>query len=448
MNPIWRDALAILKERLDAKDFSLWIEPLQVLSAGEGHIQLAVPNKFYENWIRENHLPGLRDSLRQASGFDMEPSFVIQDVARVPGSDMFPERAVAAKRVEAPSAPLAPLSSPEPSAFSFENFIVGPSNRFAFAAAQGASSNPGGTYNPLFIYGGVGLGKTHLLRAVAHYCRNHFPHFNILYMTAEEFTNELISHIRQQRMEDFRAKYRQCDVLLIDDIQFIAGKERTQEEVFHTFNALYVLKKQIVIASDQIPREIPDLDDRLKSRFDWGLLADIQPPETETKVAIIEHKAEELKLKLSGEVAFLIASVPGASVRQIEGLMIRLGMHASLDGMPITPELARKVLKQVQWITDRPVTAEDVIKRVSAYFNVRIQDVKSSQRKKTLTTPRHVAMYLTRQLTSLSYPEIGQAFGGKDHATVMHAERKIRREMEADSALAATIDQLVDMLRN
>ena len=463
MEFLWRRALEILKEEISSREYELWIDPIQWMGGEASCARLALPNKFYETWIREQYLDRLGAAWVRAGGESVKFDFIIAKEEEKPsgGGDSSLEPRKAAKILQLPVAPMpglggrihtrstpshAPKEAPA-ERLTFENFVVGPSNRFAFAATQGACANLGGTYNPLFIYGGVGLGKTHLLRAMAEYCRQHYPHLQVVYMTSEEFTNQLISYVKQKRMDEFREIYRRCDVLLLDDIQFIAGKERTQEEIFHTFNTLYDLKKQIGIASDQIPRDIPDLEDRLRSRFDWGLLADIQPPEIETKVAIIENKADQLKIEIPNDVSFFMASIPGPSIRQIQGLLIRLSMTASLDKVPITLELARKVLKQVQWINDRPVTAEEIIKRVANYFNVRINDIKSSQRKKTLTLPRHVAMYLCRHLTSLSYPEIGLAFGGKDHATVMHAERKIKKEKEKDPQMEAALVHLIDILQ-
>lgn len=449
---MWSKTLNHLKSTMDRQEFELWIDPIIFLQSEEDTWTLAVPNKFYESWISERYLSRLIEAASLAASRDIKLCFKIVDPPHI-----LPEskEAKAAKVVLAPT-PATQRPTPasthelpkEFEEFTFDNFIVGPSNRFAFAAAQGACSYPGTTYNPLFIYGGVGLGKTHLLRAIGNHIHQSYPDKIIRFMTAEEFTNQLIRHLKQKRMDEFQAIYRNCDVLLIDDIQFIARKERTQEEVFHTFNTLYDNKKQIVLTSDQIPKDIPDLEERLRSRFDWGLLADIQPPETETKVAIIEKKAESLNIHIPKEASFFLASVPGPSIRQIEGILVRIGMNASLDNVPITLDLTRRVLKQIQWLNDKPITTEEIIKRVAAYFNVRVTDLKSSQRKKTLTLPRHVAMYLCRRLTSQSYPEIGRAFGGKDHATVMHADRKIKAVIEKDPQMSTTIETLVDMLRS
>jgi chromosomal replication initiator protein len=326
--------------------------------------------------------------------------------------------------------------------YTFEEFVAGSSNQFAFAAAMAVANNPATTYNPLFIYGGVGLGKTHLVNAIGNALLKKSPNMRVCYYTSEKFTNELINSIRYNRMDEFHKKFRSMDILLIDDIQFIAGKERTQEEFFHTFNTLYESHKQIVVTSDKFPKEIPGLEERLRSRFEWGLIADIQPPDIETKQAILKMKAEQNKIYVPEEVILFLANASCSNVRELEGYLVRLSAYSSLTSTPINLETARKVLKDILVERSRELSVEEIIKKVGAHFNVKVTDLKSPKRLKAVVLPRQIAMYLARQLTSSSYPEIGERFGGKDHSTIIHAIRKVEKLMEENYQLRQTVEHL------
>jgi chromosomal replication initiator protein len=320
---------------------------------------------------------------------------------------------------------------------------VGTSNQFANAACQAVANSPGETYNPLFLYSHSGLGKTHLLHAIVHQCLKKNKNTKIYYVTSEQFTNELINSIRYNKMLDFRNKYRNIDVLLLDDIQFIAGKERTQEEFFHTFNSLFELKKQIVVTSDTSPREINKLEERIRSRFQWGLIADMQPPETETRVAILKKKALEKNISLTNDVAFLLANSVTSNIRELEGLLTRLTAFSSLMGQDITVDFTKDVLKDFIKTDDRETTPEEIQKTVSKYYNIKLSDLKGKKKSSSIVLPRQIAMYLTRQLTTLSLPEVGQQFSGKDHSTVIYSVKKIEGLIKKDKKIKNDIDQLL-----
>src|SRR6056297_3962665 len=326
--------------------------------------------------------------------------------------------------------------------YTFDTFVSGTSNQFAHAAAMAVAKSPATTYNPLFIYGGVGLGKTHIIHSIGNEIIKNNNNLTITYYSSEKFTNELINSLRHGKMEEFRNKFRSIDVLLIDDIQFIAGKKSTQEEFFHTFNALYESHKQIVVTSDKFPKEIPGLEDRLRSRFEWGLIADIQPPDVETKQAILKMKAEQNHIDLPEDVASFLANSICSNVRELEGYLIRIGAYASLTSTAINLQMARDVLKDILIEKNKELSVEEILKRVSSHFNVKISDIKSSRRHKAIVLPRQVAMYLARQLTSASYPEIGEKFGGKDHSTIIHAINKIEKLAGEDYSLRKNLDLL------
>jgi chromosomal replication initiator protein len=326
--------------------------------------------------------------------------------------------------------------------YTFDSFVVGNCNEFAHAAAMAVSENLGGSYNPLFVYAGVGLGKTHLISSIGHRVLLNNPTKNIYFTTSEEFTNEMISSIQHDKMIEFRNKYRNVDLLLIDDIQFLAKKERTQEEFFHTFNSIYENRKQIVITSDRFPNEINDMEERLKSRFQWGLIADMAAPDLETRVAILKRKAYEDAAKIPDEVALFLAEQATSNIRELVGALIRLVAMSSLQGKPITLDLAENCFKERLNKPPKQVTIDSIIKNISNTFNVKASDIKSKKKHKMYSRPRQVAMYLARELTQLSYPEIGEAFGGKDHSTVIYATRKIERQLKDDSQLQSQIDVL------
>ncbi len=325
--------------------------------------------------------------------------------------------------------------------YTFENFVVGASNQFAHAASLAVAEQPARSYNPFFIYGGVGLGKTHLLNSIGNFVMEKGD-LRIAYVTTEQFTNEVINSIRYDKMMELRRRYRNIDMLLIDDIQFLAGKERTQEEFFHTFNALYEDRKQIVLSSDRFPKEMPSMEERLRSRFEWGLIADLQPPDVETRIAILRKKSEEEGIVIGEEVIHLLAEGLKSNIRELEGALIRLGAYSTLTGQPITMDMVKTVLRDLLGNKKKVITPEDVQDVVARRFHVKVAELKSKRRTKTVVHPRQIAMYLCRELTDASFPEIGREFGGKDHTTIIHACRQIEKALEKDNALRATLDSL------
>lgn len=408
-------------------------------------VYLEVPNRFVLDWVKENYSKLIQKILSELSAVTYRLQF---DVSEQTTEDT----AKTTSKVEltpTPAPSIEKVVKNNHSAdinlnrkYTFEEFVSGSSNQFAYAAAMAVANNPATTYNPLFIYGGVGLGKTHLVNAIGNAILKKSPQMRICYYTSEKFMNELINSLRYNRMDEFRNKFRSMDVLLIDDIQFIAGKERTQEEFFHTFNALYESHKQIIVTSDKFPKDIPGLEERLRSRFEWGLIADIQAPDVETKLAILKMKAEQNNIKLPEDVALFLANSICNNVRELEGYLIRIGAYASLTAIPVSLEMARDVLKDILIERNRELTVDEILKKVSSHFNIKISDIKSAKRLKAVVLPRQIAMYLSRQLTSSSYPEIGDRFGGKDHSTIIHAIRKIEKLMEEDFQLRSTIENL------
>jgi chromosomal replication initiator protein len=446
MSKLWQDTLGQLEARLNPQHFTTWIKPLRLVRIDRDLVVLEVTNRFVLDWVRDNYAKLIQQVLAELSAV----SYRLQiDVA---GQDMDlgkPQQRLRNISKDAPLRQSEVIPQNEGQAdinlnrkYTFDEFVAGSSNQFAFAAAMAVANNPATTYNPLFIYGGVGLGKTHLVNAIGNAILKKSPSTRVCYYTSEKFTNELINSIRYNRMDEFHKKFRSMDILLIDDIQFIAGKERTQEEFFHTFNTLYESHKQIVVTSDKFPKEIPGLEERLRSRFEWGLIADIQPPDVETKQAILKMKAEQNKIYIPEEVALFLANASCSNVRELEGYLVRLGAYASLTSTPINLETARKVLKDILVERSRELSIEDIIKKVSNHFNIKVTDLKSPKRLKAVVLPRQVAMYLARQLTSSSYPEIGERFGGKDHSTIIHAIRKVERMMEENYQLRQTVETL------
>ena len=445
MSKLWEDTLTHLELNLSSQHFSTWIKPLKLVKIEQDMVYLEVPNRFVLDWVKDNYSKLIQKILEELSAVNYRLQFSVTGQAR----DGLPRPG------ETTESPIPPVNSQKKAVnnihsadinlnrkYSFEEFVSGSSNQFAYAAAMAVANNPATTYNPLFIYGGVGLGKTHLVNAIGNAILNKSPQMRICYYTSEKFMNELINSLRYNRMDEFRNKFRSMDVLLIDDIQFIAGKERTQEEFFHTFNALYESHKQIIVTSDKFPKDIPGLEERLRSRFEWGLIADIQPPDVETKLAILKMKAEQNSIKLPEEVSSFLANSVCSNVRELEGYLIRIGAYASLTSTPVSIEMARDVLKDILVERNKELTVEEILKRVSSHFNIKISDIKSPKRLKAVVLPRQIAMYLSRQLTSSSYPEIGERFGGKDHSTIIHAIRKIEKLIEEDFQLSSTIENL------
>jgi chromosomal replication initiator protein len=450
MSKLWDDTLAHLKLNLSPQHYSTWIKPLRLVKIEQDMVYLEVPNRFVLDWVKENYSKLIQKILSEISAVTYRIQFTVDSKTRdkLPSkttdiSTIIPEK-IKEKTIANNHSVAINLNRK----YTFEAFVAGSSNQFAYAAAMAVANNPATTYNPLFIYGGVGLGKTHLANAIGNAILKKSPHMRICYYTSEKFMNELINSLRYNRMDEFRNKFRSMDVILIDDIQFIAGKERTQEEFFHTFNALYDSQKQIIVTSDKFPKDIPGLEERLRSRFEWGLIADIQPPDVETKLAILKMKAEHNGINLPEDVALFLANSICNNVRELEGYLIRIGAYASLTSIPVSLEMARDVLKDILIERNSELSVEEIIKRVSNHFNMKISDIKSAKRLKTIVLPRQIAMYLSRQLTSSSYPEIGDRFGGKDHSTIIHAIRKIEKLIEEDFQLKSTIENLRKELTN
>ncbi len=422
-----------------------WFSPLKVVTQNSKEIILKANSSFDKDWINNHYMDFIVDSIREIYHNDIEVKIICESEQT--------ESANAAESFKSNNKPTDDIDLPKNTFFtrslnpnySFENFIVGPSNQFAHAASLAVARKPGQSYNPLFIYGGVGLGKTHLLNAVGNFISEASSnHSRVCSISAEQFTNEVINSIKSNKMEEFRNKYRYgCDVLLIDDIQFIAGKESTQEEFFHTFNTLYESKKQIILTSDKSPRDMSYLEERLRSRFQWGLITDIQPPETETRIAILKKKAESEKVFLPDEVANFLAQNIISNVRELEGTLTNIIGYAKLLNSQISIDLAKEVLKNILKNDDRKVLSiESIQKEVSNYFGIKTNDLKSNKKQKNVAFPRQISMYLVRRYTGASFPEIGEKFGGKDHSTVIHAVNKIERLLKDDLSVKNTINSL------
>jgi len=429
LESLWSRMLTALATKVPPAALDSWLRPCRLIAVEGDHIRIAAPNTYTRDWLHQHHTESLQAAAREVLGGNPRVSIDIDREAPSPATDL--------NETEPP------VAAPGLSArYTFDSFVVGNSNQFAQAACQAVAELPSRAYNPLFIYGGVGLGKTHLLHAVGHQIARLFPQLRLLYLSTERFTNDLINAIRYDRTAEFRAKYRTIDLLLIDDIQFISGKERTQEEFFHTFNDLYEARKQIVVSSDAAPKEIPDLEERLRSRFEWGLIADIQPPDFETRVAILKKKAEIERIRLPDDVAYLIAGRIKANIREIEGSLTRMIAFCSLSGRDMSVELAQEVLADLWGEEDRVITMEHIQRKVAEFFAIKLSDMRAKNRTKSVAFPRQVAMYLSRQLTHASLSDIGRAFGGKDHTTVIHAVSKLQALIQEDPKLRQTIETL------
>ncbi|MFS8523637.1 MAG: chromosomal replication initiator protein DnaA, partial [Limnochordales bacterium] len=463
LTPLWSEAVRKLVRDSNDDSLAAWMKEARPVSVDDDCLIVQVPNKFTRDWVSMRYGAALRSTLEQLSGRMRDVRFVLPDAAPVPapreaspaGAPAAPSPAVPAPQAPNPAAARAAavLNDPQPLVlnprYTFETFVVGPSNRFAHAACLAVAEAPAEAYNPLFIYGGVGLGKTHLMQAIAHHSLVNYPMRRIVYVSSETFTNELINALQHKAMPAFRAKYRSVDILLIDDIQFIAGKESTQEEFFHTFNALFEVNKQIVISSDRPPREIPHLEERLRSRFEWGLAADIQAPDFETRTAIIRKKAADEGLQVSQDVLTYIAEQARSNIRELEGALTRVVAYARTVGSPLTVELAAEALKDfIAAQRPQPVSIAKIQDCVARYFGLRPADLISRSRSRNIAFPRQIAMYLARTMTDLSLPAIGEEFGGRDHTTVLHGYEKVREQMAADRALAATVEELKQLISN
>ena len=444
MEAVWDKASKIIQEKLSKQNFDTWIKPIKIAALEDKCVRLTVPNKFFKDWLLDNYFPTIKHSLENVVGMEIDVEFGLsKDKEKKPDNAAKVQEQSKRSAVDVRSKNLSPLNSN----YTFERFVVGPCNQFAHAASIAVSKQPAKTYNPLFIYGGSGLGKTHLLNAIGLLTAAAHPELQVMYVSAEEFMNEMINSIRYDRMPKFRERFRHIGCLLIDDIHFLAGKERTQEEFFHTFNTLHDSGKQIVVSSDKFPKDIPNLEGRLRSRFEWGLIADIQPPEIETKIAIIEKKMQENKVSFPSNVAHYIASQVESNIRELEGFLVRICAYSSLTGREINLDLVKEVLRKLLKQNEKhEISVDEIIKVAAGKLNVRIADVKAHNKNKNMVLARQIAMYLARKLTSHSFPDIGQKIGGRDHSTVIYANNKILKNMEVDSKLKKLIQDIEDTL--
>ncbi|MEK6660366.1 MAG: chromosomal replication initiator protein DnaA [candidate division NC10 bacterium] len=438
---IWDEALSAIQGRIARQSFDNWFRPLSLESIEGSRIKILLPNRFFKEWFEDHYLAILKTVLEDLMFSSVEVILRVPEQENQAGIDTKVERS--AKRPIRRHRNEATFLNPK---YTFETFVVGRSNQFVHAGCLAVGEQLSKAYNPLFIYGGVGLGKTHLLHAIGHLVLRRNGRLRLSYVSSEKFTNDLINAIRFDSTVEFRNRYRSLDLLLIDDIQFIAGKERTQEEFFHTFNELYDSTKQIVISSDSLPREIPTLEERLRSRFEWGLIADIQPPDLETKAAILRKKAQAEAVRLPDEVSLFIAKNVQSNIRELEGSLVRLIAYASLTGREISLELAQETLKELNAERAKVITLGAIQRAVADFFRVKVEDLKSKDRNQGIVLPRQVAMYLSRTMTASSLPAIGEAFGGKDHTTVIHSCEKIKRLLAGDDGFRRQIESLTQAI--
>ena len=439
---LWNEVLEIVKEDTNQVSFNTWFKPLKIVAYKNNTIYLETADEFLKNTLKKRHYNFLKNAFTYVLKKDSELIFT------VPGENIDSDSKKNASNNSSEDTDAINNGRKLNPKYRFDNFIIGNSNRFAHAASLAVAEAPSTAYNPLFLYGGVGLGKTHLMHAIGHYVLDNNPDAYVLYVTSEKFTNDLINSIKDGKNEEFRNTYRKADVLLVDDIQFIAGKESTQEEFFHTFNALHEANKQIIVSSDNPPSEIPTLEDRLRSRFEWGLIADIQAPDYETRIAILRKKAEAENYNVPDDVIQYIAQNIQSNIRKLEGALIRIYAYASLTNKKeVTLELAQEALKHLI-SNNKKITLNDIKEVVANYYNVSLEDLVSKKKTKNIAFPRQVAMYIARKLTDLSLPKLGQEFGGRDHSTVLHACNKIDDDMENSQEIKKNVDDLISMLNN
>jgi len=453
---VWDKVLEHIEARMNPSSFTTWFSPTRQLAFQDNVLRIAVPDKYFANWLEEHYIEIVLEILRSLTGGNIEVNFVIDENLKrtvranwdeIPDYQSNSEQPENEEQKEIPPPPKTEEQAGLNPKYRFDTYVVGASNQLAHAASRAVARQLSTAYNPLFIYGGVGLGKTHLMHAIGHAVRNtQLRTFKLYYLSSERFMNELINAIRYDTMQRFREKYRNIDLLLIDDIQFIAGKERTQEEFFHTFNALYNAQKQVVVSSDCPPKKIPTLEERLRSRFEWGLIVDIQPPDFETKIAILKKKAETEHIELPDEVAMFIATEIKSNIRALEGCLIKIAAYSTLNQEKITLELAKRGLEDIletKESSSKPqITVELIQQAVSTHYKIRVEDMKSTTRLRTIAFPRQVAMYLSRKLTDLSLPAVGRYFGGKDHTTIMYACQKIKDMQQTDLVFREELEKL------
>ncbi len=445
LNKLWEKTLNIVKSEMSEVSFNTWIKSCEPISISDTSIKISVPNSFTKDILDKRYKSLVANSIEAVCSKLYDIKFIIEsdlnneDELNSSDNSIKNRNKNSTKNIVVNDE----MSSTLNPKYTFNSFVIGNSNRFAHAASLAVAEAPAKAYNPLFIYGGVGLGKTHLMHAIGHYFVKYNTKAKVVYVSSEKFTNELINAIKDDKNEEFRKKYRNVDVLLIDDIQFIAGKERTQEEFFHTFNELHDANKQIILSSDRPPKEIPTLEDRLRSRFEWGLIADIQVPDFETRMAILKKKADVENLKVANEVMGYIATKIKSNIRELEGALIRIIAYSSLTNREVTVDLASEALKDIiSKKQGKHVTIPSIQEIVANYFNLKIDDLKSQRRTRNVAYPRQIAMYLSRKLTDMSLPKIGEEFGGRDHTTVIHAYEKISENLKSDENLQHTVSDI------
>ncbi|HWO97473.1 MAG TPA: chromosomal replication initiator protein DnaA [Bacillus sp. (in: firmicutes)] len=443
ISDLWNKALGEIEKKLSKPSFETWLKSTKAHSLQGDMLIITAPNDFARDWLESRYSNLISETLYDLTGEELAVKFIIpQNQAEEDFEIQAPRKKV--KKEEANELPQSMLNPK----YTFDTFVIGSGNRFAHAASLAVAEAPAKAYNPLFIYGGVGLGKTHLMHAIGHYVLDHNPSAKVVYLSSEKFTNEFINSIRDNKAVEFRNKYRNVDVLLIDDIQFLAGKEQTQEEFFHTFNTLHEESKQIVISSDRPPKEIPTLEDRLRSRFEWGLITDITPPDLETRIAILRKKAKADGLVIPNEVMLYIANQIDSNIRELEGALIRVVAYSSLINKDINADLAAEALKDIiPSSKPKVITIQEIQRIVGQHYSVKLEDFKAKKRTKSVAFPRQIAMYLSRELTDCSLPKIGEEFGGRDHTTVIHAHEKISKLIQTDGQLQRQIKEITDSLQ-
>jgi chromosomal replication initiator protein len=441
---LWNKALADIEKKISKPSFDTWLKSTKAHTLQSDSLIVTAPNEFARDWLEERYSQLISGILYEITGEELGVKFIIPQNQSEEEIDLpVPPKKVA----KADDQTELPLNMLNPK-YTFDTFVIGSGNRFAHAASLAVAEAPAKAYNPLFIYGGVGLGKTHLMHAIGHYVMDHNPAAKVVYLSSEKFTNEFINSIRDNKTVEFRNKYRNVDVLLIDDIQFLAGKEQTQEEFFHTFNTLHEESKQIVISSDRPPKEIPTLEDRLRSRFEWGLITDITPPDLETRIAILRKKAKAEGLDIPNEVMLYIANQIDSNIRELEGALIRVVAYSSLINKDINADLAAEALKDIiPSSKPKVITIHEIQRVVGEHFHVKLEDFKAKKRTKSVAFPRQIAMYLSRELTDFSLPKIGEEFGGRDHTTVIHAHEKISKLIHSDAQFQKQLKEIMGLLK-
>ncbi len=442
---LWQQVLDVIQTKVSKPSFDTWLKSTRATIFNESLLVICAPNDFARDWLESRYSSLISNTVLEVLDRQVKVKFVIENNDAEEPLDAAPPQPMPVK-VQVQEETIPHALNPK---YTFDTFVIGSGNRFAHAASLAVAEAPAKAYNPLFLYGGVGLGKTHLMHAIGHYILEHNPRTKVLYISSEKFTNEFINAIRDNRGESFRNKYRNIDILLIDDIQFLAGKEQTQEEFFHTFNALHEERKQIIISSDRPPKEIPTLEERLRSRFEWGLITDIQPPDLETRIAILRKKAKSEKLDIPNEAMMYIANQIDTNIRELEGALIRVVAYSSLINEDITTHLAAEALKDIMPSNrNKVITIQDIQAKVGEYYGLKLEDFKARKRTKAVAFPRQIAMYLSREMTDYSLPKIGEAFGGRDHTTVIHAHEKIATTIKQDQELFKIINSLKEQIKH